>query len=109
MTQLLSILLDNAVKYTESGGTITLSLDKTRNGLLLQVKNTPAQMPEGDLSRMFDRFCRGDPARTQKSGGYGIGLSAAQAIVQAWNGTITAQAEGTNTIVFSVRFHGPFT
>lgn len=102
MTQLLSILLDNAVKYTAANGEIAVALRREGTRTKVQVKNRPAQIPPGDLSRLFDRFYRGDPARTQTSGGYGIGLSAAQAIVQAWKGTITAQREGEDTMVFTV-------
>lgn len=106
MAQLLSILLDNGVKYTAPGGRIDLTLARGEKGVRLQVKNTPAQTPEGDLSRLFDRFYRGDPARTQKGGGYGIGLSAAQAIVRAWRGTITAGMEGEDRVVFTVELPG---
>lgn len=104
MVQLLSVLLDNGVKYTETGGTVRLTLTKEGGTVRLQVRNGPTQVPEGDLSRLFDRFCRGDPARSQRTGGYGIGLSAAQAIVQAWQGTIGVRAEGEDTLVFTVTF-----
>ena len=104
MVQLLSVLLDNGVKYTEEGGSIRLTLAREGNTVRLQVRNGPTQVPDGDLSRLFDRFCRGDPARSQRTGGYGIGLSAAQAIVQAWQGTIGVQAEGEDTLVFTVTF-----
>lgn len=104
MVQLLSILLDNGVKYTEPGGEIALTLTQEGSRLRLRVTNGPTQVPAGDLSRLFDRFYRGDPARNQKSGGYGIGLSAAQAIVQGWHGTIAAEAAGENTMVFTVTF-----
>ena len=104
MVQLLSVLLDNGVKYTEEGGSIRLTLTREGNTVRLQVRNGPTQVPEGDLSRLFDRFCRGDPARSQRTGGYGIGLSAAQAIVQAWQGTIGVRAEGEDTLVFTVTF-----
>lgn len=92
MTQLLSILLDNAVKYTDSGGQIALTLERAGAGVCLRVRNAPARLPE-DVSRLFDRFYRGDPARTQKNGGYGIGLSAAKAIVQAWKGSIDVSSD----------------
>ena len=104
MVQLLSILLDNGMKYTEPGGEIALTLTQEGSRLRLRVTNGPTQVPAGDLSRLFDRFYRGDPARNQKSGGYGIGLSAAQAIVQGWHGTIAAEAAGENTMVFTVTF-----
>lgn len=100
LTQLLSILLDNGVKYTDPGGTITVVLARSGKGVRLVVTNGPARLPE-DPARLFDRFYRGDPARTQQGGGYGIGLSAAQAIVRAWKGTIRADAEGER-VVFTV-------
>lgn len=103
MDQLLSILLDNAVKYTDSPGEITLSLAPEGGKVRLQVKNRPAQIPKGDLARLFDRFYRDDAARTQGSGGYGIGLSAARAIVQAWKGSLSAHREGEDTMVFTAR------
>lgn len=104
LIQLLSILLDNGVKYTAPGGQVSLTLTGEGGGACLQVRNAPARTTEEDLSRLFDRFYRGDPARTQKSGGCGIGLSAAQAIVTAWKGTISAAREGEDTVVFTVRF-----
>lgn len=103
MAQLISILLDNAVKYTESGGVIHLCLEREGKGLCLRVKNGPAQMPR-EPTRLFERFYRGDPARTQGTGGCGVGLSAAQAIVQAWKGTLSAEAEGEDTMVFTLCF-----
>ena len=103
MTRLLSILLDNAVKYVNDGGSIRLSLQKTEKGALLRVKNTCAQRPEEPPEEWFGRFYRGDSARTQKSGGYGIGLSVARAVVEAHGGTISASYEGEDTIVFSVQ------
>ena len=103
MDQLLSILLDNAVKYTDPQGEITLSLAPEGGKVRLQVKNRPAQIPQGDLARLYDRFYRDDAARTQGSGGYGIGLSAAQAIVRAWKGTLSAHREGEDTMVFTAR------
>lgn len=71
--------------------------------MVLQVKNTCVKFPGGEPEQLFDRFYRGNDARTQKSGGYGIGLSAAQAIVEAQKGSIRASYEGENTVVFTVR------
>ena len=69
------------------------------------MKNSPARLEEGaDPDRFFERFYRGDPAHSQKTGGCGIGLAAAQAIVTAWKGTISAAREGEDTVVFTVRF-----
>lgn len=101
--QMVSILLDNAVKYTDIGGRIEVLLKKKEKNLVLQIKNSCGKLPEGDYKKLFDRFYRGDEARTQKSGGYGIGLSVAQAVVQAHKGTITAANEGQDKMVFTVK------
>ena len=87
--QLMTVLLDNAVKYTESGGIIKAKLSGNEKNITLSIANTcePIDHPE----KLFDRFYRGDSARTQKNGGYGIGLSVAQAIAELHKGTITAE------------------
>lgn len=89
IVQLMTVLLDNAVKYTESGGTISAKLSGNDKNIALNIANTcePIDHPE----KLFDRFYRGDSARTQKNGGYGIGLSVAQAIAELHKGTITAE------------------
>ncbi len=107
VAQLVSILLDNAVKYADDGGHIVVSLqhpDAKRT--VLQVKNTCRRLPDVPPDRLFDRFFRGDAARTQKNGGYGIGLSMAQAIVQALDAHISAKYLEGNVIVFTVRLGG---
>lgn len=89
IVQLITVLLDNAVKYTESGGMIRAKLSGNDKNIALSIANTcePIDHPE----KLFDRFYRGDSARTQKNGGYGIGLSVAQAIAELHKGTITAE------------------
>ncbi len=99
LKQLCSILLDNAVKYCPKGGEIALSLKKEGKAVL-RIQNTVADQ-RADPSRLFDRFYRPDASRSRESGGYGIGLSAAQAIVQLHKGSITAAYEG-EAIVFTV-------
>ena len=89
IAQLCSILGDNAVKYCPEGGEIAVCLsEEGRGGILLTVSNTVEEAP--DTAKMFDRFYRSDSSRNQKSGGFGIGLSAAQSIVQLHRGSITA-------------------
>ena len=104
MLQIVTILLDNAVKYVDEDGRIALSLRREEAGAVLQVRNSCAALPDCPPEKLFDRFYRGDSARTQKNGGYGIGLSVARAIVQANGGTIRAAYDGENMIVFSVQF-----
>lgn len=104
LQRLMSILLDNAVKYTDTDGRITVSLQKKEKSVIFQVKNTCEELPRVEPDKLFDRFYRADSARTQKSGGYGIGLSAARAIVAAQKGSIRARYEDERTIAFTVRF-----
>lgn len=101
MERLLSILLDNGVRYTDPGGEILVRLRGEAGKAVLQVENTCAQPPEGDPERLFDRFYRGDGARTQSGGGYGIGLSAARAIAEAQGGSITAAYGKNGRVVFT--------
>ena len=80
--QLLTILLDNALKYTSGGGSVRLSVARDGRHIQITEENTCDPSLEPNPERLFERFYRGDAARTQKneSSGYGIGLSAARAI-----------------------------
>lgn len=101
--QLISILIDNAVKYSIHDGLISLSLQKSGKMNILQIENVCETLPECKPDKLFDRFYRANTARTQKSGGYGIGLSAAQAIVLLHHGTIRASYDPPNKIIFTVK------
>ena len=101
LTQLLSLLLDNAVKYSDEAGNIEVSLHKNGKKAVLQVCNTAAELPVGNLDILFDRFYRLDSSRNSETGGSGIGLSVAKAIVQTHKGKIHAQSDG-KTIQFTV-------
>ncbi len=89
--QLTSILLDNAVKYTPEGGNIDLKLEQQGKNIVLTVYNDAASpVPKESMTKLFDRFYRTDPSRSSTTGGHGIGLSIAKAVVQAHKGKITA-------------------
>jgi len=90
--KILSILLDNAVKYTDSGGGIVVSLIRENHNAICTVKNTGAGIPAEDLPRLFDRFYRGDPARSSETSGYGLGLSIAKAIANQLGADITVES-----------------
>jgi signal transduction histidine kinase len=78
--KILSILLDNAVKYTDSYGEIVVSLAKGTRSVICTVRNSGEGIPAEELPYLFDRFYRGDPARSSENSGYGLGLSIAKAI-----------------------------
>lgn len=87
---LISILVDNAVKYANTGGGLSVEAQGTERHIILSIFNTCESVPDGDLTRLFDRFYRADSSRSRESGGYGIGLSVAAAIVHAHKGKIEA-------------------
>ena len=103
--QLVGILLDNALKYTPEGGSIVLSLEKQGKGVRLSVTNTAEDVDVKNLDHLFDRFYRADASRNSKTGGYGIGLSIARAIVTAHKGKISATASG-NELTISATLPG---
>lgn len=103
MSQLISILLDNASKYTNNDGTVIVSLQRRDKRMELQIKNSCEKLPDASPYKLFDRFYRDDKARTQKIGGYGIGLSVARSIAEANKGSITAEYENPNFVSFTVR------
>ena len=93
--QLVSILLDNAIKYAAPETEIQVSLEQLKRGVKLTVTNVCEQVPEGDPDRLFDRFYRPDVSRTAAPGGVGIGRSIAQSIAEAHRGQIRASVQGT--------------
>ena len=93
--QLVSILLDNAIKYAAPETEIQVSLEQLKRGVKLTVTNVCEQVPEGDPDRLFDRFYRPDVSRTAATGGFGIGLSIAKSIAEAHRGQIRASVQGT--------------
>ncbi len=86
--RLVSILLDNAVKYADTDSRIEISLKKQSRNIKLRVFNKYADADKTDLSRLFDRFYRADESRSRQTGGYGIGLSVAKAITDTHGGRI---------------------
>ncbi len=101
IVQLTSLLLDNAMKYSDEEGNISISLAKDKN-ITLEVSNTSDCIPQGNLDRLFDRFYRADSSRSREKGGYGIGLSVARAIAQSHGGQIEALKDGDRIIRFKV-------
>ena len=103
--KLVSILLDNALKYSPRGSEITLSLAKQKNSLCLTVTNPTETVPEKEqLPLIFDRFYRADSSRNSETGGHGIGLSIAQLIVKGHGGKISASVPAENTFRITAVF-----
>lgn len=102
--QLITILLDNAVKYSNNGGRIEVSLEKQKNLILLRVFNTADYVPEKSLDCLFDRFYRADQSRNSRTGGYGLGLSIASAVVTAHKGKIQASTQDERSLLIMVSF-----
>ena len=99
--QLVSTLLDNAIKYSSVEGKIRLTLTYHKNGAKLEVYNTTENLDLQNLDKLFDRFYRTDASRSRETGGYGIGLSIAKSIVEAHNGKISVRSEDGNSICFT--------
>lgn len=102
--QLLSLLLDNAVKHGSENGHIRVVLRPEENRIRLWIENTCPALPDCPPEKLFDRFYRGDAARTQKSGGSGIGLSVAQSLAAANRARIRAEYLPPDVVRFTVTF-----
>lgn len=100
--QMVSLLLDNAIKYSSENGSIRLNFSTNGKLKTLSVWNTVDEIETGKLDYLFERFYRIDKSRNSKTGGFGIGLSVVQAIVQAHNGKVSAKSEDGKSIEFTI-------
>lgn len=91
--QMVSLLMDNAVKYTPENGTIKVTLVPKGRRYQLTVWNTAEELPQGNLDILFERFYRLDSSRSSKTGGSGIGLSIVKSIAEVHKGKISASSE----------------
>ena len=91
LARLCGLLLDNSVKYCDPGGHIRLALSRRGRGVQLTLSNPCASLDPSVIPKLFDRFYRADNSRARDSGGCGIGLSTARAIVQRHRGKLTAR------------------
>jgi two-component system phosphate regulon sensor histidine kinase PhoR len=92
LEQIFLNLLDNAIKYTEPGGEITLSVEGTPSEVRVEVADTGIGIPEADLPRIFERFYRVDKARSRELGGTGLGLSIVKHLVGAHGGEVAVES-----------------
>ncbi|MDE6883534.1 MAG: HAMP domain-containing histidine kinase [Lachnospiraceae bacterium] len=100
--QLVTILLDNAFKYSDTKGVVTISLTRSADKKLLIVHNTGNGIDKNDLKHIFERFYRIDSSRSRQSGGYGLGLSIAESIVKNHKGQINVKSDGKSYTDFCI-------
>ncbi|MVX58442.1 sensor histidine kinase [Streptococcus danieliae] len=104
LKQLLTILFDNAIKYTEEDGQVGIQLfPQDRNGdLRIQVWDDGIGIPDAEKVRVFDRFYQVDKARTRQSTGFGLGLALAKQIISALNATIQVKDNSPKGTIFEI-------
>ena len=103
LKQLMTILFDNAVKYTEEDGEIQFVVWIKDRYLYLRVLDNGPGISMEDKKKIFDRFYRVDKARTRQKGGFGLGLSLAKQIADALKGTITVKDNKPKGTIFEVK------
>lgn len=104
LEKLITILLDNAVKYTPKGGKVSLTCEKDRRYLTLKVKDTGIGISQKDLPHIFDRFYRIDSSRSKvKVAGFGLGLSIAKKIVEQHRGSIDVKSSPSKSSTFIIK------
>lgn len=102
LKQVLTILFDNALKYTAEDGMITISVENKNRRLFIRVTDNGPGIPDAEKSKIFDRFYRVDKARTRQLGGFGLGLSLAKQIVDALGGDLTVKDNFPKGSIFEV-------
>jgi two-component system sensor histidine kinase CiaH len=100
--KLISILVENAVKYSDPQTDILVSLKKEERKIILLTKNQASDLKKGNYAQLFDRFYRDDVSRNSQKGGHGIGLTIAKTIVEQHSGTITAYSTDGKTLEIKV-------
>lgn len=107
LAQVLSNLLDNAVKYTPEGGTVTVTLAREGEAWTIRVADTGIGIPPAHQARIFERFYRVDKARSRDMGGTGLGLAIARHIAQAHGGGISVSSSPGKGSAFTLRLPAP--
>jgi len=103
LREILDNLLDNAVKYTPSGGRVTLRSRSDGGHVLIEVQDTGIGIAAGDQPRVFERFYRVDRARSRELGGTGLGLSIVKHLAQAFGGSVSLESQPGKGSTFTIR------
>jgi len=93
ITQVLTNIMDNAMRHTPEGGRIILRAQQTSSYVQLSIQDSGPGISDGDVNRIFERFYRADSSRQRDAGGSGLGLAIAKSIVQAHSGQVSAESE----------------
>ncbi len=104
LIQVIMSLVDNALTYTNAGGSVTLSVKTTKTHALLIVRDTGIGIAPKDQPHIFERFYRADPARSRAAGGSGLGLSIVDWVVRAHDGTVSVESRPGQGSTFTVVF-----
>lgn len=105
LQQIITILMDNAVKYSFQEKNIFLHTYETDHHFVLEISDQGIGIPKEDIDKVFDRFYRVDKARSREQGGTGLGLAIAKKIVELYKGTITIKSKVGQGTKVMVRFH----
>jgi PAS domain S-box-containing protein len=97
LSQVFQNLLNNAAKYTESGGRIWLTAEREGDGVVVQVKDTGIGVPRDTLPRLFEMFYQADRSLERTQSGLGVGLALVRRLVEAHGGSVEARSEGLGT------------
>jgi PAS domain S-box-containing protein len=97
ITQVIANVLNNAAKFSETGGVVTVSARRDGDEIVVSVKDTGIGIPEADLPHVFDLFVQGERSLDRSQGGLGIGLTLVRKLVQMHNGSAIAKSRGTGT------------
>ena len=102
--QIIFNLVENAIKYNRSGGSVTVSLDRDAENAVMTVSDTGVGIPPDAIGHLFERFFRVDKARSRKSGGTGLGLAIVKSMVERNGGTIQVSSKLNEGSVFTITF-----
>ncbi|MEV0259168.1 HAMP domain-containing sensor histidine kinase [Streptomyces sp. NPDC050732] len=106
LRQAVGNLVSNAVRHTPEGGNVRISCRTTSDAVLIEVADTGTGIAPADLPHVFDRFWRADKSRTRATGGSGLGLSIVRKLVEAHDGTVSAESVPGKGSLFTVRLPG---
>jgi two-component system sensor histidine kinase ArlS len=102
LKQAIRVLIDNAVKYTKDGDSITINCENEDDDCIITVRDTGIGMTKKDIENIFERFYRSDNVRNEKISGHGLGLSIAKLIILGHTGMIRVRSQFTKGTIFTI-------